>query len=214
MSGMEEEGENKNYSRNIVWTMDGCLHQLVKIRDKTDDRVFHQVPETWQNLVKMNFGGRQLFANLKMTSLMVKARSGLRARNNPPQRRRDLVKQWMRTEMYFKEVWRVTVFLRGNIGGGELLSMEPYACLPSGFVEIKVVNIIGVGEGPLNLGRMLQIYLKSHQGSIVFNMGERIMVSDRMMWVVAEVLTCSQGPTCMVDRMEQVRVVDQEGQIE
>ena len=46
MSGMEEDSLSNNYSRNISWTMDGCLHQLVKIGDNTDDRVFHQVPET------------------------------------------------------------------------------------------------------------------------------------------------------------------------
>ena len=71
-------------------------------------------------------------------------------------------------------------------------------------------------EGPPNLGRMLQIYLQSHQGSIVFNQGGRIALYDRMCTcrVEVEVMTCSQGPACMVDRMEQVRVVDQEGQIE
>ena len=97
MSGMEEHSVSENYSRNISWTMDGCLHQLVKIGDNTDDRVFHQVPETWHDLVKRTLGGRQLIANLKRTSLMVKARSVLRARNNQPQRRRDLVKQLMST---------------------------------------------------------------------------------------------------------------------
>ena len=215
---MEEEGDSKGYSRNILWTMDGCLHQIVKIGRDTDERLFHKVPEPWQDLVKMEMERGQLIANLRRTSLMMKARTGLRARNNQPRRRRELVKELMSTEKYFTEVWRDTGFMTDKIVitsssllRDRLLSMEPYHSLPSGSVAIKAVNIfhLNLGEGTLdNFMRMLENYLESVQGGIVLNEGDLISVSDGLVFVRAKVVACTVGPACMVESMEQVMLLD------
>ena len=99
-----------------------------------------------------------------------------------------------------------------GIGRGEVVELEPCPDVQSGEVELAVTDVTRFGSsGPIDFRGIISNFLELCPGGLAFNQGFKFQVMvglNGVFMVEFEVKKTSHGPACLVEKVEQVRVVE------
>jgi len=222
---------NKMYGLEILWTgddkiklmlnkLDGTLVQTIQSWNQVEEKsVFTEVPIPWQHFVSNKAG---IVRRLDVTNIKLRTS---RRKVDEKQLLPRLYAALRRTSVYYRSFGHHVSPIIGN------LEMFPWPAVKVGEVDLLVVSATSIVDGHAyhydennvdHLGLLRRELAASSSGSVVFSPGLHFTLVGRVLNGIAgafgaagnppvivkyKVMNTSPSPACLVEKVEQLRIV-------